>query len=283
MPTFETPGPISLVVDLGAASVRLVAGDRTDTTVEVRPTDPSDESDVKAAAQVRADYANGTLTVEGPKFRAFDFSKKSRSVAVTIELPAGSNVRGDLQMGNFRCIGPLGGCRLRTAAGDLGLDRTGPAHLHTAAGHVTVDRVGGDADISTGSGRVHVGEIDGAAVVKNSNGDTEIGTVTGNARVRAANGDISVGHALGGQVEAKSANGDIRLGEVTHGSVDLKTSMGDVEVGIAEGTAAWLDVYTGFGRMVRELGEATAPSPQSDGSVEVHAHTSYGDITVRRS
>ena len=37
MPTFDTPQPITATVEISAGSVRLVASDRDDTVVEVRP------------------------------------------------------------------------------------------------------------------------------------------------------------------------------------------------------------------------------------------------------
>lgn len=75
MPNFETPEPISVTLELGVANVRITASDRTDTVVEVRPSDESDESDVKAARQVRVDYSNGMLQITGPKVRAFSLSQ----------------------------------------------------------------------------------------------------------------------------------------------------------------------------------------------------------------
>ncbi len=118
-------------------------------------------------------------------------------------------------------------------------------------------------------------------VVKNSNGDTTIAAATGAVRVRSANGDISVDRA-GAGVDAKTSNGSIRLGEVARGSVELATAMGDLEIGIAEGTAARLDVNTKFGQ-VHNLLESTAGPEASDETVEVSAHTSFGAITIRRS
>ncbi|SCE68215.1 DUF4097 and DUF4098 domain-containing protein YvlB [Micromonospora haikouensis] len=279
MPTFETPEPISVTLELGVAHVRVAASDRTDTVVEVRPSDESDESDVQAAAQVRVDYANGALQVTGPK-RTFDFSKKSRSVEVSIELPSGSPLSAHLVMGDVRCTGRLGECRIRTT-GDVRIERTGPLRLHTGVGHVTVDAVAGDAEVSTGSGRVELGEVAGAASVKNSNGDTSIDAVTGDGRVRAANGDIHVERA-GAGVDAKTSNGSIRLGEVVRGAIVLGTAAGNLDVGIADGTAAWLEVNTGYGH-VRNLLENTGRPGGTEQTVEVRAATSYGDITIHRS
>ena len=58
--------------------------------------------------------------------------------------------------------------------------------------------------------------------------------------------------------------------------------MGDLEIGIAEGTAAWLEVNTGFGHVRNLLKNATRPE-ETDETVEVRGRTSYGDITIRRS
>jgi DUF4097 and DUF4098 domain-containing protein YvlB len=266
MATYETrtPEPISVTLELGVGDVRIAASDRSDTVVEVRPSDEADESDVKAAQQVRVDYTDGTLRVTGPKVRGFDFSHKTKSVDVSIELPTGSRVSAGMQMGDYRCAGRLGECRLKTSAG-----------------HVAADAITGNAEISTGSGKVQIGEVEGTAVVKNSNGDTTIGVITGDVRVRAANGDICVERA-GASVDAKTSNGRIRLAEVVRGSVALETALGDLEIGIAEGTAARLAVKTEFGHVRNQLENATGPG-ETDETVEVRGHTSYGDITIHRS
>lgn len=281
MPSFETPEAISVTLELGVGNVRITAGDRTETTVDVRPSDASDESDVQAAERVRVDYANGVLQVTGPKARVFDFSRKTRSVDVSIELPSGSQLSGQVQVGDLNGTGSLGQCRFKTSTGNVQLERTGALRVDTAAGHVTADDVMGDAEIHTGSGKVRVGDVAGSLVVKNSNGDTTIDAVTGDVRVRSANGDITVDRARA-SVEAKTSNGSIRIGEVARGSVELGTAIGEVEIGIAEGTAAWLEVNTGFGQVHNLLDNATRPE-DSDETVEVRAHTSLGGITIRRS
>jgi DUF4097 and DUF4098 domain-containing protein YvlB len=280
MPNYETPEPISVTLELGVGDVRITASDRADTIVEVRPSDEADESDVKAAQQVRVDYTTGSLHITGPKARGFDFSRKTRSVDVAIELPSGSQVSAEMQMGDIRSTGRLGESRLKTT-GNVRLERTGPLNLHSGAGHLTVAGVAGNAEMSTGSGKVRVGDVEGTAVVKSSNGDITIDAVTGDARVRAANGEISIDRA-GAGVDAKTANGGIRLGEVARGAVTLQTAAGDLEIGIAEGTAAWLDVNTGFGKVRNQLENAVRPE-EADETVEVRGRTSYGDITIRRS
>lgn len=281
MPTFDTPEPISAVVELTVGDASITASDRTDTVVQVRPSDGSNDADVRAAEQTRVEYAAGRLLVKAPKQRGLGLFGKTGSVDLTIELPAGSHVQGDAGAAAFRCAGRLGECRVKTGVGDFQAERTGPLDLSTGVGAIAVDHVAGPAEISTGSGRVRMGEIDGSAVIKNSNGDSWIGGITGDLRVNSANGDISVGHADAG-ITASTANGDVRVGAVTRGSASLKTGFGEIEIGIRTGTAARLDVSTQFGRVHNQMAAADGPVPAGE-TVEVRARTSYGDIVIRRS
>jgi DUF4097 and DUF4098 domain-containing protein YvlB len=200
---------------------------------------------------------------------------------VRVELPAGSQLRGETGVAALHCRGRLGECRYKNGIGDIQLDEAGAVQLRTGVGDITVERAGGDAELTTGSGSVRIDHIDGTAVVKNSNGDTWIGEVTGDLRVNAANGRISVDRARE-TVAAKSANGDVRLGEVAHGTVLAQTAFGKVEIGIRDGAAAWLDLNTRFGNVRNDLDSAERPGPGED-AVEVRARTSFGDITINRS
>ncbi|GIM96042.1 DUF4097 family beta strand repeat-containing protein [Paractinoplanes toevensis] len=279
MPKFETPEQISVTLDYAVGNVRIAASDRTDTVVDVRPSDESDESDVQAAQQTRVDYSNGTLQITGPK-RYFDFSKKTRAVEVTIELPAGSQLDAHLQMGEVRTTGRLGASKIRTT-GNILLEHTGPLRLHTGFGNITIDGITGDGEVSTGSGKIQIGEVDGTATVKNANGDTVIDAVTGDVRVRNSNGNIELDRT-GAGVDAKTSNGNIRLGEVVRGSVVLATAAGGLDIGIAEGTAAWLELNTGFGHVVNHMENTTRPD-ETGNTVEIRGRTGYGDIAIHRS
>lgn len=279
MPTFETPEPIDAVIEIVAGEVRIIASQRTDTVVEVRPADPARELDVTAAAQIRVDYSRGTLVIKGPK--PLGPWRRVGSVDVSIELPTNSAVNASAAMVDLRGAGRLGECRVKTAAGQVRLEGTGPLRVSTAAGNVTVDHVAGDVEVVAGSGDVRIREIDGAAVIKNSNGASWIGEVSGDARLNAANGAIVVDKALAA-VNAKTANGAVRIGEVVRGSIGLQTAMGELEVGVREGTAAWLDVKSSFGTVRSSLTAADGPATSED-TVEVHARTGFGDILIHRS
>lgn len=281
MPTFDTPEPISVTIDLVIGDVRITASDREDTVAEIRPSDGSHEPDVRAAEHTRVEYAAGRLLVKAPKQRGLGLFSKVGSIEVTIELPTGSQVQGDASIATFRGVGPLGECRVKTASGDIQLDQTGRLDLTTAAGAVVVDRVVGRAEVSTGSGRARLRTVDGSAVIKNANGDSWVGEITGDLRVNAANGGITVDRA-GAGVTANTANGDVRIGELAQGSASLKTAFGEIEIGVRAGTAARLDVVTHFGRVHNHLDAADNPAP-TDETLEVRARTGYGDIVIRRS
>jgi DUF4097 and DUF4098 domain-containing protein YvlB len=264
MPTFDTPEPISVTIDIGLGDIRIAASDRTDTAVDVRPTNPARESDVRAAEQTRVEYAAGRLLVSGPKQRGLGVFGKTGSVDLVIELPAGSHLHGEAGAGAFHCRGRLGAFRVRTGLGDI-----------------TGDQVAGPADVSTGTGKIRLGGVDDRAVVKNSNGDCWIGAVTGDLRARTANGHITVGHAAA-SLTAITACGDVRVSEIVRGAASLRTSYGEIEIGIRNGTAARLDVSTKFGRVRNDLAAAAGPGSSAE-TADVHASTSYGDILIRRA
>jgi len=280
MPSFDTPGPIAVRLSLGsvAANVRVSAADRNGATVDVRPADTSSKTDLRIAEQTRVEYTDGRLEVTAPK-RGSLFGR-SGSLDVTIALPSGSQLHGEIGMGDLVCEGRLGECRFKTGLGQIRLDLAGAVSLKSGMGDITVEHAEGDAEITSGSGAVSLRRIDGSATVKNSNGASWLGEVAGDLQVKASNGSIMIDRAHAG-VSAKTANGSVRIGEVARGAVTLETSAGSVEVGIRTGTAAWLDLKTAAGRVRNELSAAAGPD-DTDEKVEVRARTHVGDVVVHR-
>ncbi len=280
MSHFQTPQPISVVLELRVADVRVAATERADTIVQVRPSDSSRRDDVTAAEHTRVEYADGRLLVKGPRrLREWSPFSDGGAIDVDIELPAGSDLSGQTVAGGFRCTGSLGRCELKSSAGEISLDRAARVKLATA-GDIRLERVTGDAELATATGDVRIGEVDGSAVIKNSNGDTRIGEIGADLRVKAANGDINVDRPHG-SVVAKTANGHIRVGSIHRGSLVAETAAGHIEVGIAGGVVAWLDLDTRYGHVHNSL-DATEGPGSADEQVEVRARTGFGDITIRR-
>ncbi|MFD8233900.1 DUF4097 domain-containing protein [Streptomyces sp. NPDC059696] len=278
MPSYDTPEPISVVAHVGAGSLRLTAGDRLDTVVEVRPRDPERDKDVRAAEQTEVGFASGVLTVRTKERRMIG---PSGVVDVSVELPAGSGVEVTGAWAQVLGGGRLGEVRVKTSVGDVRLDTTGPVQLTASHGSIVVDRVEGRAEITTSSGHLRVGTIDGSAVLKNSNGNTTVGVVNGELRVSGANGAIDIACAEA-SVTGTATNGVLRVSEIARGDVRLETSNGSIEIGIREGAAAWLDVSSHRGLVRNTLTASDAPE-QTEDTVKVHARTNWGNIDVFRA
>lgn len=280
MPTFDTPEPIHAVIELAMADVRIHASDRTDTVVEIRPKDGSDDTGPRDAEQIRVEYSRGRLLMKAPAPTLRSWFRWGGSVEVRIELPSGSRVDARTT-GDFHCEGRLGESRFETADGDIWLDRTGRLRLNTANGDVTVIRSAGNADVTTANGEIRIHEIDGTATLRSANGSITLGEVTGDLRLKTAHGDISVDRALAG-VDARTAHGGVRVGEVVRGPVVLETTSGEIEAGIREGTAAHLDVRTEYGTVNILMQPCDGPRP-GDETARLRARTYDGDIVIRRT
>jgi DUF4097 and DUF4098 domain-containing protein YvlB len=285
---FNTPSPITVALSLYVADVRFTASDRTDTIVEVRPSNPNKAADIKAAENTRLEYDDATRTLSivsrKPRSRFVNFSsKRPESINVVIQLPTDSDVRGEAEVGDFQSDGALGTVALKTDLGAVRLAETGPLNLRGGVGEITVEAVGGSAVVHSASNDIRIGAVDGTADISADNGKVRVGLVTGPAEIKVANGSVSVDRALS-DITAGSSNGEVRIGEVVRGKVSATSKNGGVEVGIREGSAAWLELKTGVGRVYNELATAEAPGADEPvDKVEVHASTKLGDVTIRRA
>jgi hypothetical protein len=261
MPTFDTPQPITTTVEIAAGAVRLVATDRMDTVVEVRPRDESRPHDVKAAGQVRVDFSNGTLAVASN--RGFSFPRRG-AVVVDIALPSGSRLQASVASASVTADGEYAECKLTSASGDLALESVrGKVKADTASGDVTIASALDSASVSTASGDVSIGEL------------------RGEANFRAASGSLRVGR-LEGSLNAQTASGDVAVAAAVKGDISVQTSSGEFGVGIAEGTAAQLDLHTRSGSVRNSLQPSDGPA-DGDETLVVHARTGSGDVVVQRA
>lgn len=262
MPTFQTPKPIVAVIEVVSGSVRLLATDRDDTVVDVRPRDPSRASDVRVAEQARIDFQHGTLKVSAGR-RILSLGRGG-AVDIDIALPARSRLRVSSASASVQADGIFADCRFSSASGDMQLAGVeGNIKADTASGDVTVQSVQGNARIATASG------------------DAAIGAVDGDVKFQAASGGITIGR-LRGNAKAQTASGSVAVATAVNGAFTAQTSSGEVEVGIPEGTAARLDLVTSSGVVSNGLESSDGPA-QGDETLVVYARTGSGDILVRRA
>ncbi|WP_067462706.1 hypothetical protein [Nocardia amamiensis] len=164
--TFETPEPIAVTVDVLSGNVTVIASDRTDTVVEVRPADASKKGDVRAAEQTRIDFAAGILTVKTPKdWRTYTPFGGNPSIDMTIQVPTGSRLEGTAAVGRLLGTGELGQCDLEISAGDIIVDRPlGSVTAKTAKGDIRIGEASrGVLRLETSMGELEVGIRPGSA------------------------------------------------------------------------------------------------------------------------
>ncbi|MWA11908.1 DUF4097 family beta strand repeat-containing protein [Streptomyces sp. BA2] len=211
MQNFDTPTPVSAVLDIPAGHIRFIAADRADTAVEVRPANASKGRDVTAAEETTVEYADGVLRIEAAPAKNRILGSGSGAVEVTVQLPAGSRVEAKAASADFRGVGRLGDVVFEGAQGTVKLDETASARLSLQAGDVSVGRLGGPAEISTQKGDLRIAEA-----------------VHGQVTLRTESGEISVGAARG-----------------VSASLDAGTSYGRIRNTLqnADGAAAGLNIH----------------------------------------
>ncbi|WP_030797192.1 DUF4097 family beta strand repeat-containing protein [Streptomyces sp. NRRL S-337] len=216
MQKFDTPAPISAVLDIPAGRIQFIAADRADTTVEVLPAKPSKSRDVKTAEQTTVAYADGVLRIRTPEPKNQLFGP-SGSVEVTVQLPAGSRIEAKTAACELRGVGRLGEVVFEGAYRQVKIDEAASVRLTATDGDVEVGRLGGPAEISTARGDIRITEaVRGAVVLRTQSGDITVGAAAG---VSAA---LDAGTSYGRINNALKNNGTAEL------DIRATTSHGDI-------------------------------------------------------
>jgi hypothetical protein len=205
MHRFDTPAPITAVLDIPAGRVQFIAADRADTTVEVLP-----------AQKATVGYVDGVLrvVVAEPENRLLG---PSGSVEVTVQLPAGSRVEGRSAGSELRAVGRLGDVVFDGAYRRIKIDEAASVRLGAVDGAVEVGRLGGPAEITTARGDIRITEaVRGTVVLSTRHGDISVGAAAGvSAALDADTGHGRVSNALKNDgtavldIRATTTRGDI--------------------------------------------------------------------------
>ncbi|MFF4135443.1 DUF4097 family beta strand repeat-containing protein [Streptomyces mirabilis] len=214
MQKFDTPAPISAVLDIPAGRVQFIAADRADTTVEVLPADPSKSRDTKTAEQTEVAYADGVLRITASDNQLFG---PSGSLEVTVQLPAGSRIEAKTASAELRGVGRLGDVAFEGAYRQIKIDEAASVRLTAIDGDVEVGRLGGSAEISTARGDIRITEaVRGTLVLRTQSGDISVGAAAGvSAALDAGTGHGRVSNALKNDgtaeldIRATTSRGDI--------------------------------------------------------------------------
>ncbi|MFI6426066.1 DUF4097 family beta strand repeat-containing protein [Promicromonospora sp. NPDC050880] len=179
MQNFTTPAPISAVLDIPAGRVQIIAADRTDTTVEVRPADAGKSRDVATAEGTTVTLTEGVLRVATPEPKN-KLVGTAGAVEVTVQLPAGSAVETRSASTELRVVGRLGDVVAEGVYRQIKIDEADSVRLSAVDGDVEVGRLNGPAEISTQRGAVRIAEAArGTVVLSTQQGDISVGAAAG--------------------------------------------------------------------------------------------------------
>ncbi|MFC0680923.1 DUF4097 domain-containing protein [Lysobacter korlensis] len=280
MPTFTTPAPIDLAINLQVGAIDVLAGDRADTVVTVSPTNPEKAVDRRGAEETRVEFDGQRLTIKGPRPR-ISFIGPTESVDVRVELPAGSRLTAENALGNVRTVGRLGATRIKNSMGEVDVETTGDLWLRAGHGNATVGTAEGGMEVTADHGQIRVGRVTGDAILKSSHGTVMIGVSGGDLDAKLSYGDLEISQALA-SVTAKTAYGSIQVREVSSGSIEVQSGFGQITIGVSPGVPAWLDLSSKGGHVRNQLDGDRAPD-ESEQAVAVRARTQYGDIQIQRA
>jgi hypothetical protein len=276
MPTFATPGPIAATVEVAGARVRVTASDRADTVVLVEPINEASRSDAKVASKTKVSLAGDHLSV-----KTTTPGSKSGSVAITIDLPAGSSLAAYLAHSSVQVAGPVGQCGLHLASGQVELDRIDALQANIASGEVAVGHIAGRANVDGGAFTMRIGEVKGAVGLSSSGGQAWIGHAFADLDLSSGSGNFDIDRA-DASITATTASGAIRVGRMTNGQAKLINGSGNIEVGIGVDTAASIDATSERGA-VHDFVSSQGNSGPPERQVMVHARTRHGDIIIQRA
>jgi hypothetical protein len=280
MPTYHTPTPIDLAINLPVGGIEVFAGDRADTVVTVSPSNSAKANDRRGAQETKVNFDGQRVTITGPRPR-ISWIGPTESVDVKVELPTGSRLTAEIAVGGVRTVGRLGATRIKSSLGPVDLDTTGDLWLRASLGNATVGTAHGGIEVTADHGQIRVGTVTGDAILKASYGTVLVGQAGGDLDAKLSYGDLEITRALA-SVAAKTAYGAIALREVSSGSIQVESGYGQVTIGVQPGVPAWLDLSSKDGQVRNELVDDHGPD-ESEQTVAVRARTQYGDITIQRA
>jgi len=269
MPVFDTPGSVSLQIQLPSGRVVVTTADEPRTSVELIPTGRRGPDAIEGV-HVRAEEKAGghVITIEekdrirwGPIRITWGGDIEAR-----ITCPPGSDL--DLSGGStdLRVEGDLGEVSVRTASGDVRLEAVKKKlQVKTASGDISVATVETEASLIAVSGDLGVGRVDGALTARTVSGDLRIGAVRG-------------------PLALTTTSGDVTLESVEAGEVRIQTVSGDARIAVGRGTRVFIDAASVSGDLGSELGIADESPAEGQGEVvPLHVKTVSGDVAIVRA
>jgi DUF4097 and DUF4098 domain-containing protein YvlB len=279
MPSFDTPAPVTLSIELDAGNVVIDATTTTSTEIELRPLNAGDADAAALIDRAEITHDGDKVTVHLPTGKSGLF-RRTPEIVISARLPVGSTLTARLRSADLRVTGELDHVRVESASGDVNLpDVAGSAVVITASGDARLGTVGGPVELKTASGSVGIEVCCANCSIVSASGDVTLGLVEGDLSLKTASGDVTV-RAADGAVRARTASGDVAIKQVRTGIVEIDTVSGGVQLGVERGVSVWLDVSSLSGK-VRSRLELSDGASDDDKSLELRVRTLSGDVSLQ--
>lgn len=250
--TFPSPGPVRFDIEIMAGEVHVQTSNRPDCAIDIDVRKGPDP-DVTHSEDDRGTV----ITIRSPKTRRQEYR-------IEIACPEGTSF--DLTTGSADLVahGEVGSIGYKAGSGDL-----------------VFQRASGDVTVKVGSGDAVGDAVDGSFTMHSGSGDVRLGPVGHDLTVKTASGDVEAG-PLRGDANITTVSGDVRIASLRTGTANLRSVSGDVAVAVEPGTRVFLDLAATSGDVRSDLAPSDGPTGEGP-SLELHAATVSGDISVRRA
>jgi DUF4097 and DUF4098 domain-containing protein YvlB len=185
------------------------------------------------------------------------------SASVIVSTPAGTDLRVAVASAQIQCDVDLGKVEIKTASGDIEMERAETLVVKTSSGDLDVRSVERSLRFTSASGDLRVSESAGGSLgVSTASGDVDIESSDATIDIMSASGDAVIRHFAGRSAYFKTMSGNVDLGIPSGSSVEL-------EVSTLSGMVRLPDPEPGRGPAVRQM--------------SVRAKLVSGDFTIVRA
>jgi hypothetical protein len=270
MQVFDTPGSVSLRIQLPSGRVVVTTVDEPQTTVDVVSTGRRGADAIESIEINAEPYGDGhVITIEHKdriRWGPIQISWGG-DIEVRVTCPPGANLDFGGASADIRVDGDLGEVSVKTASGD-----------------VSLGNVADKLQVKTASGDVSAGTAANGGQVVTVSGDVRLDGFERDLAMRSVSGDVRIGR-IRGPLQLSTTSGDVVLGSVEAGEVRAQTVSGDVRIGVSPGTRVWIDAVSLSGDLSSELGvEDGTPEDDEEGAVvPLHLKTVSGDVQIARA
>ncbi len=210
---FKIKGSPDIEVRIESGRVEVHSGTKGEVTVNVQTKDPNFIVEQRGSSVVVSSDKSSSWLSRGSAF-------------VYIEAPEGSDLSVGVASAAVSVTVPLGKLEIKSASGDIDIDRAQNIEIKSASGDTFIQRVGRSLRFASASGDLDISDsLNGSASIATASGDVDVHDATGNIDVNTVSGDVRVARFSGKNANFKAMSGDVHLGLPRATTVDLDVNL----------------------------------------------------------